>query len=886
MAHQVDALNAALADRYTIERELGAGGMAVVYLAHDLRHDRNVALKVMRPELAAVIGAERFLAEIRTTANLQHPHILALFDSGQVNGTVFYVMPFVEGESLRDRLTREKQLPIDDATRIAREVASALDYAHRHGVIHRDIKPENILLHDGQALVTDFGIALAASSAGGSRMTETGMSLGTPTYMSPEQAMGERTLDARTDVYALGCVLYEMLVGEPPFTGPTAQAIVAKVMTDTPRVLSELRRSVPPALEDAVATALEKLPADRWATAAQFADALSATDAAPRRTTVRSRAGVRRGSPRTARPVVLGGAAIVIAAGGVLAGRGLANESQARGVAAPSRLALFSPSEQLAIYGTSRGIDISPDGETIAYVATTATGDNIYLRRLDGAASAPIPGALNARNLRFSPDGKFVYSPRGSPVMQRIAVTGGTWTPIPEIPAGSNVVFGADGTAWWSVSRNGGVHRLRPGGKDELAFPPDANGIASFMQQILPGGRTALVVAGKSSTLTGRPAVMDLATGATTVVIDRPIVEVRYVPGYLVYATQDNGLHAIAFDPGTRKTSGDAVVIATDVAQSGGSLSQFAVSLNGNLVYLPTLGGELILLDRSGGERALLTKRNVHSPRFSLDGNRIAYDDAGADNRDVWIYDLTQGQTTRVTFDGDGHDPVWTRDGTAIAYTSLRSGKFGLYLAHPGREKPDSLRSLPEFGYTGTWMIDGTTLLSVGASADATTSTDILTASTGDAKPVEKFIATPYAESAPTISRDGKWLAYTSDQSGVVEVYVRPATRDGASVAVSVGGGAEPVWSRDGRELFYRGLNGTKPEINAAAMEFDPAPRVSKRTRLFSAAGLDISAQHANFDVSADGKSFVAVRRSPASYLVVIQNLPALIKRMESGVAR
>src|SRR5690606_37723632 len=234
-------LAAALADRYRIERELGHGGMATVYLAGDLKHHRQVAIKVLRPELAAVIGAERFLSEIRTTAALQHPHILPLFDSGVTDrradgpsdrlseSFLYYVMPFVEGESLRDRLAREKQLPVADAVRIASEVASALDYAHRHGVIHRDIKPENILLHDGRALVADFGIALAASKAGGTRMTETGMSLGTPHYMSPEQAMGEREITARSDVYALGCVLYEMLIGEPPFNGPTAQAIVAKV---------------------------------------------------------------------------------------------------------------------------------------------------------------------------------------------------------------------------------------------------------------------------------------------------------------------------------------------------------------------------------------------------------------------------------------------------------------------------------------------------------------------------------------------------------------------------------------------------------------------------------------------------------------------------------
>src|SRR6185503_17043925 len=261
----LDTLGAALADRYKIERELGHGGMATVYLAYDLRHDRKVAIKVLRPELAALIGADRFLAEIRTTANLQHPHILPLHDSGEAGSALFYVMPYVQGETLRDRLNREKQLPIPDAVRIATEVASALDYAHRHGVIHRDIKPENILLHDGTALVADFGIALAASKASGSRMTETGMSLGTPHYMSPEQAMGEREINARSDVYALGAVAYETLTGDPPFTGSTAQAIVARVLTESPRSLTAQRHTIPMVVESAVLSAAADRTFCSWA---------------------------------------------------------------------------------------------------------------------------------------------------------------------------------------------------------------------------------------------------------------------------------------------------------------------------------------------------------------------------------------------------------------------------------------------------------------------------------------------------------------------------------------------------------------------------------------------------------------------------------------------
>src|SRR5262245_43488199 len=363
MTQRISDLTTALADRYRIEREVGQGGMATVYLAEDAKHRRKVAIKVLRPELAAVIGAERFVREIQTIAALQHPHILGLIDSGEVNGTAYYVMPFIEGESLRDRLNREKQLPDADADRFAIEAASALDYAHRHGVIHRDIKPENILLHDGQALVADFGIALAVSTAGGSRMTETGMSLGTPQYMSPEQAMGEREIGPRSDVYALGIVAYEMLIGEAPFTGPTAQAIVAKVVTTDPASLIPQRRTIPAHVDAAVLQALEKLPADRFASGAEFAAALGN----PTFT----------GSITAARPVGLirrkPGAASVFARGlpwavALLAGLWAWSQHDAGGTQPVRRYAVelrgleaISPFDQVTMA-------ISPDGKRLAYV--------------------------------------------------------------------------------------------------------------------------------------------------------------------------------------------------------------------------------------------------------------------------------------------------------------------------------------------------------------------------------------------------------------------------------------------------------------------------------------------------------------------------------------
>src|SRR5438874_10374052 len=295
-------VQAALAGRYTIERELGRGGMATVYLAQDRKHHRQVAIKVLKPELAAALGPERFLREIDTAARLNHPHILPLHDSGEAEGFLFYVMPYVDGESLRDRLSREKQLPLGDALQIAREVADALSYAHSHDVVHRDIKPENILFEAGHAVVTDFGIARAITAAGGEKLTGTGIAVGTPAYMSPEQAAASARVDERSDIYSLGCVLYEMLAGEPPFTGPSAESIVRQHLAAAPPQVSAMRAAVPPAIDEAIVRALAKTPADRFATAAEFVVALAAP--APR---------VRATGRRTSR-LAAGAAATLLAA--------------------------------------------------------------------------------------------------------------------------------------------------------------------------------------------------------------------------------------------------------------------------------------------------------------------------------------------------------------------------------------------------------------------------------------------------------------------------------------------------------------------------------------------------------------------------------------------
>jgi len=309
MAQELERLQEALAERYQVQRELGRGGMAAVYLAHDLRHDRPVALKVLRPELAAAVGLHRFLREVRTTANLNHPHILPLFDSGEAAGFLFYVMPYIRGESLRDRLKREKQLPLEDALRISREVADALGYAHHQGVIHRDVKPENILLEAGHAVVADFGIGRVVTAAGEEELTGTGVSIGTPAYMSPEQAAGAKDLDGRSDQYSLACVMYEMLAGEPPFTGPTSESVVHQHLAAPPPSLTGLRAAVSEEVDRVIQQALQKTAADRFPGVNQFAEALAAAVGIPADTGTRKAA-----SARTRRrwAMGLGGAAAIL----------------------------------------------------------------------------------------------------------------------------------------------------------------------------------------------------------------------------------------------------------------------------------------------------------------------------------------------------------------------------------------------------------------------------------------------------------------------------------------------------------------------------------------------------------------------------------------------
>jgi serine/threonine-protein kinase len=882
MTELTEQLTSALADRYSLERELGHGGMATVYLAHDVRHDRKVALKVLRPELAAVIGADRFLAEIKTTANLQHPHILPLFDSGEVQGTVFYVMPLVEGESLRDRLDREKQLPIVDALRIATQVAQALDYAHRRGVIHRDIKPENILLHDESALVADFGIALAASRAGDTRMTETGMSLGTPHYMSPEQAMGERDLDARTDVYALGATVYEMLGGEPPFTGPTAQAIVARVLSDAPRPLSDVRQTVPPHVDAAVRTALHKLPADRHASASAFAEAL-ARPAPAHVVTV---------APAASRGVIGRWAPWLVAAAAVLvAGMALVRGDGEPLPVPPSRLAMLAPNLG-GSGGTSllRQIALTPDGGAVLFTAVDDQGYNRVMRQaLDAEAPSVVAlsdvPAYSVGNLVVSPDGGTLLFSTDEGFLNRVPIDGGVPVPIQEGLGLSNFsAFAPDGTIWTSTA--GGWDMLQQFGVADTVIG-ELRGFKGGvrMQQVLADGTRALTVMRGLGSASGPLALIDLGDGTEIGTLLPDVVEARYAAGYIVAVLNNGNLMAVAFDEATGTIAGAPVTVAAGVSLTGVGSAHFAVAGNGTVAYIPEEPRSLVFVDRSGAARDVIEeRRNFHAPLFSPDGRRLVMDFNSADGRDVWTLDLAGGTLTRATFDRDGHDATWLPDGRSITYTSGKSGVLGTYNARPGTVPAESLLASTTLGWTGEWLRDRSGIVTVGNSVREETQSDIILVENGGRGPVQPVVASRFDEQYPALSPDERWLAHTSDQSGRTEVYVRPFGREGDLVQVSQNGGNEPAWRDDGGELFYRGFTADgQPVMMAVTVRAADDFVVTAREALFPLTDYVGSAPHTNYDVSPDGRHFAMVRRSSSTRIMIIQNLPALVGRLQGA---
>jgi eukaryotic-like serine/threonine-protein kinase len=699
-------LQVALGDRYRIEREIGAGGMATVYLAHDLRHDRKVAVKVLRPELAAVLGAERFLAEIRITAGLDHPHILTLIDSGEAGGLLYYVLPFIRGESLRDKLARDQQLGMDEALAITRQIAGALDHAHRQGVIHRDIKPENILLHEGEAMLADFGIALAVKEAGGNRLTETGLSLGTPQYMSPEQATGDRQLTPRSDVYSLAAVCYEMLAGEPPVTGPNAQAMVAKLMTERPVSLRVVRDTVPEALDLAVQKALAKAPADRFASAGEFIRALETARAAPE---LSAGPGAKRASPRRWlpwRPILLGTAFVAI----LVSGLALVRLWRTGAGALP---VIGRTSQMTREAGLEVDPALSPNGETVAYAAGPPTGMEIYVRQVSGGRSVALTSdpTGNFRWPRWSPDGSQIAyqandgiyvvpalggAPRrlthidlGTPRFGLEAgtpLTGFDWS-----PDGSRIVstrgFGGQGITLTTLATGDTVNLPAPFAASSPVWSPD--------------GRSIAVVAGNPVFTFGTGYFGNAGTSGIWIVHLDGASPTRIAPDSALnispqWAPDSRAIFWVSDRDGSRDiyrqrisrggaAEGAIQRLTTGTDAQGLSLTRKSDRMAYARLHtyssiwsipVPLRGPASI----RGATRITTGNETIEAVNVSADGRWLVFDSDRNGNADLYVMPVTGGEARQVTTDSASeYSADWSPDGRRIAFHSLRNGNRDIY---------------------------------------------------------------------------------------------------------------------------------------------------------------------------------------------------------------
>ena len=857
MTDPVTTLGEGLTGRYTIEREIGRGGMATVYLARDLRHDRHVALKVLDPELGAVLGAERFLAEIKVTASLQHPNLLPLFDSGAVGGLLFYVMPFIEGESLRHRLDRERQLPVDEVVAIGAGVAKALAYAHVRGVIHRDLKPENVLLQSGQPLVADFGIALAVSNAGGTRITQTGLSLGTPQYMSPEQATGDRAIDARSDIYALGAMLYEMLTGEPPHTGATVQVIMAKVLTDTPRSVRLARPGVPPHVEAAIACALEKVPADRFSTAERFAEALEGKVDVMSGTTARARAETptTRSWTRTAAVVL----PWILLAGTIALwltrSRTEMGQEITRSVISYDGLQL--PEDLL----------ITPDGSRIVFTAESGGQRHLYIRSLGELAPRQVAGTAGAADPFVSPDSRTIGFFIGSR-LKRMAVSGGPIEDIGQTQFAPNSYR----SATWTrnnelVLNSGGALHLIPAGGGAADTITDESGkpVRGAWPVAAPDGDFVfLMKGGPAGPEDDLLAAVSLRTGRT-IISSVPTREVAgAMLGHVFFRREDGALMAVPYDATDGSLTGEPIAVLE-------SARSFSISTTGSVVYFADSGYRNLVMRAGDSTRTLWSPPwpRPHTPRLSPDGRYLSL----GRERETWVYDLVASTPARIA--AVGQQQEWSADGKRVLY---------LYQPLPGMKPTLEIRWRVRDGSEPEETLFRSDSIAIRSAVQANDGSLYLALSrnragiwkvnSGDTALVQVL---PEG-TQPRVSPDGKWLAYVSTESGDAQVYVRPTSGSASRLVVSADGGQQPVWDRTGRKLYYTSDAG----VVRATLETDPALRVVRRELVLSAALR--SALTPQFDVAMDGQRLLVLEpRLGNARIVLVQNfLPELRARLSA----
>jgi eukaryotic-like serine/threonine-protein kinase len=873
-----ERLTAALADRYRIERELGEGGMATVYLAGDLKHDRRVAIKVLKPELAAVLGAERFVTEIKTTAALQHPNILPLFDSGRAvaprteDGSgeqtfLYYVMPFVDGESLRQKLDRETQLGVGEAVKITTEVADALRYAHEHGVVHRDIKPENILIHAGRPMVADFGIALAVSAAAGGRMTETGLSLGTPHYMSPEQATAEKTITNRSDVYSLGAVLYELLTGQPPHTGTSAQQIIMRIVTEAPRPVMEVRKAVPPNVAAALTKSLEKLPADRFESATAFAEAL-----ADPHFTVVSGAGAlveyAGQAGRRWRAVAL--ASMGVAAAAVAAAFWLGLRPPAPLPVAKRQIVLGAAAYPSWI---ATAVAIAPDGSAVVYPEADTAFSNVgrfMLKERDRLDPILLRSGSTQPGASFSPDGKWLALVENSK-LERISRDGGAPVVLTD-SAVAGVTAWLDNDTILSLAASGLWIYATPagGGSTRRVFTADSVGDIVTHISAVPGADAAILTLGGGHP---RAVALDLRT-RTAHPLQVGALNAWVVDGWLLYAGTNGALYDVPFDTRRLAVSGSPATVLDSIQLSPAG-ADVTVARGGTLIYLrssPNVGAsapeELASISLDGSVERQDSSQTVNPGAYggidlSPDGERVAVaaSDPAAQHSDIYVYDLRGRAPVRLSFRAALNiRPAWSPDGQRVMYPSnVGGGEMQLWDKRADGSGQEALLASDPRGIWGAeWSPDGQWIVYRTDNATQGNGDIVGVRTHGDTTRVP-LAATPATELSPDISPDSRWLAYSSDVSGRQEVYVQPFPEaNGAIWQVSHDGGAAARWSNDGRKIFYVDARG---RVIAADVRTSPTFAVLRTQVLFAGtpAGAMAYAFAQSYAVAPDDRHFVTL---------------------------
>jgi len=864
---------------YEILSAIGAGGMGEVYRARDTRLDRVVAIKVLPAHLADKPDLrERFEREARTIASLNHPHICTLHDIGRQDGIEFLVMEYLEGETLAQRLLKGP-LPLDQVLQFAIEISDALDKAHRKGVTHRDLKPGNIMLTKAGTKLLDFGLAklkqetapvnvnLSKLSTAGPAITAQGTILGTLQYMAPEQVEGKtEQIDARADIFAFGAVVYEMATGKKAFEGQSSASVMAKILEADPPSMMSLQPMTPPQLDRVVKTCLSKAPDERWQTASDLCRELKWMAQGSSQITSLPTAPAKGMRDLGRRPVILGVGALLL--GAAIASLAIWHLKPSPPQPVTRTVINLPAGDQLAALDHP-AIAISPDGTQLAYVAIHSGTQQIFLRPLDSLAVKALAGTEGGNTPFFSPDGQGLgFFAAGK--LKKISVNGGAAVTLGDAANPRGASWGSEGMIAFAPIGDDALQQLPESGGSPHPLTRLEKGFTTHRwPEFLPGGKAVLfaVSANPNSSANSQVAVQSLRTGERRDPAQGGTNPHYAASGHLVYA-QGGSLVAMPFDPKRLTATGAAVPVVEGVLQSLISgATQYSFSATGSLVYVPggiqSAQSRLVWVSRNGAEQPLAAPAHAYlHPRVSPDGRRIAVAIQEQESQ-IWQWDISRETLTRFTFEGSTNlAPAWTRDSKRIAFLSNKEGPQNVFWQLA--DGSGGLERLTTSGYTNlplSFSPDGQLL--AFTEVNPTTGYDLWvlrlgdpSASSGQVRKAQPFLQTPFNESAPRFSPDGRWLAYISNESGRYEIYVQPYPGPGGKWQISTGGGTEPEWNPNGRELFYR--SGDK--VMAVDITTQPDFAVGKPRVLFEALYEPSPLTTPNYDVSPDGQRFLMLK--------------------------